>query len=50
MRSNSATLELFEIGFDEATELTGHMKLALYTSTDAGDDAACHSELSYGNA
>jgi predicted acyl esterase len=28
----------FELRFDRATELTGHMKLALFVSTDAGDD------------
>jgi predicted acyl esterase len=28
----------FELRFDQATELTGHMKLALFVSTDAGDD------------
>ena len=28
----------FELRFDQPTELTGHMKLALAVSTDAGDD------------
>lgn len=28
----------FELRFEQATELTGHMKLALFVSTDAGDD------------
>jgi predicted acyl esterase len=28
----------FELRFEQATELTGHMKLALFVSTDQGDD------------
>ncbi|HKP59728.1 MAG TPA: CocE/NonD family hydrolase [Polyangiales bacterium] len=36
--SNAERGASFELKFDRATELTGHMKLALSVSTDAGDD------------